>query len=177
MHLANDTAPVAMTTAPRPRILHIGDSIKHNPDLYQELESQFDIIRPDLVELERESFKQALKDNKYGNFHAILRPFWNTGGEMGQWNQELISLLPSTVKVFASAGAGYNWADVDVLAEHGRLHKPLRFKTCLYTDTGVQVFYTVMALQRAPKRSQTWRSITSSRYSGTCNGRNSLHDP
>ncbi|GAB7340859.1 hypothetical protein MBLNU457_7219t1 [Dothideomycetes sp. NU457] len=111
-----------MPTATRLRILHIGDPIKHNPELYQKLESQFDIVRPDLAELERESFMQALKNNKYGDFHAILRPFWNTGGEMGQWNQELISLLPSTVKVFASAGAGYNWADVDVLAEHGILY-------------------------------------------------------
>lgn len=134
MHLANDTAPLAMPTAIQPRILHIGDPIKHNPDLYAKLESQFDIIRPDLAELERKSFMQALKDKKYGDFHAILRPFWNTGGEMGQWNQELISLLPSTVKVFASAGAGYNWADVDVLAEHGKLHKFLVYKMRLYID-------------------------------------------
>lgn len=63
----------------------------------------------------------ALKQRKWGDFHAIMRPFWNTGGEMGQWNRELISLLPSSVKVFASAGAGYNWADVDVLAEYGTL--------------------------------------------------------
>ncbi|KAK9327552.1 hypothetical protein V1520DRAFT_371961 [Lipomyces starkeyi] len=62
---------------------------------------------------------KALKEKKWGDFHAIFRPYWNTGGEMGQWNEEMISLLPSTVKVFASAGAGYNWADVDVLAKYG----------------------------------------------------------
>jgi lactate dehydrogenase-like 2-hydroxyacid dehydrogenase len=37
---------------------------------------------------------------------------------MGQWDAELISLLPPTVRIFASAGAGFNWADVDILGEH-----------------------------------------------------------
>lgn len=34
---------------------------------------------------------------------------------MGQWDDELIALLPSSVRIFASAGAGFNWADVDAL--------------------------------------------------------------
>lgn len=34
---------------------------------------------------------------------------------MGQWDDELISLLPESVRIFASAGAGFNWADVDAL--------------------------------------------------------------
>lgn len=34
---------------------------------------------------------------------------------MGQWDSELISLLPPSVRIFASAGAGFNWADVDEL--------------------------------------------------------------
>lgn len=37
---------------------------------------------------------------------------------MGQWDEELISYLPSSVKIFASAGAGFNWADVDALGRH-----------------------------------------------------------
>lgn len=37
---------------------------------------------------------------------------------MGQWDDELISLLPPSVRIFASAGAGFNWADVDLLAKH-----------------------------------------------------------
>lgn len=40
---------------------------------------------------------------------------------MGQWDKELVSLLPESVKIFASAGAGYDWACTDVLAEHGKL--------------------------------------------------------
>lgn len=38
---------------------------------------------------------------------------------MGQWDDELISLLPSSVRIFASAGAGFNWADVDALGRRG----------------------------------------------------------
>lgn len=41
---------------------------------------------------------------------------------MGRWDKELVPLLPKSTKVFASAGAGYDWADVDVLAEHGILY-------------------------------------------------------
>lgn len=36
---------------------------------------------------------------------------------MGQWDSELISLLPPSVRIFASAGAGFNWADVDILGQ------------------------------------------------------------
>lgn len=39
---------------------------------------------------------------------------------MGRWDAELVPLLPPSVKIFASAGAGYDWADVDVLAANGR---------------------------------------------------------
>ena len=41
---------------------------------------------------------------------------------MGRWDAELVPLLPPSVKVFGSAGAGYDWADVDVLAEHAVLY-------------------------------------------------------
>lgn len=41
---------------------------------------------------------------------------------MGRRDKDSISLLPSTVKVFGSAGAGYDWVDVDVLADHGILY-------------------------------------------------------
>lgn len=34
---------------------------------------------------------------------------------MGQWDDELIGYLPDSVRIFASAGAGFNWADVDAL--------------------------------------------------------------
>ncbi len=117
-----------MGSTPKPIILHIGDAIKHNPKVYERLESQFTIIRPSLEERQRELFLQALKDRKWGDFQAVMRPFWNTGGEMGRWDKELIPLLPKSMKVYASAGAGFDWADVDIMAEHGVLIPPKRRK-------------------------------------------------
>lgn len=38
---------------------------------------------------------------------------------MGQWDDELIALLPQTVRIFASAGAGFNWADTEALGKRG----------------------------------------------------------
>lgn len=38
---------------------------------------------------------------------------------MGQWDSELIPLLPPSVRIFASAGAGFNWADTEALAARG----------------------------------------------------------
>lgn len=38
---------------------------------------------------------------------------------MGQWDDELIGLLPDSVRIFASAGAGFNWADVEALGRRG----------------------------------------------------------
>ncbi|EAW11759.1 D-mandelate dehydrogenase-like dehydrogenase [Aspergillus clavatus NRRL 1] len=101
------------------RVLHLGDDIKYNHDVYQRFASEFDIIQPTAAERERGEFMRALKDGRWGNFHAIFRPFWNTGGEMGRWDAELIPLLPASVRIMASAGAGYDWADVDVFAQHG----------------------------------------------------------
>ncbi|KAL4894415.1 hypothetical protein BDV59DRAFT_207064 [Aspergillus ambiguus] len=101
------------------RVLHLGDNIKYNHDVYQRFSSEFELIQPSAAERERDEFKRALQERRWGDFHAIFRPFWNTGGEMGRWDAELIPLLPSSVRVMASAGAGYDWADVDVFAQHG----------------------------------------------------------
>lgn len=102
----------------KPIVLHIGEPIKYNHTVYdEEFSKRFDVRQNE--DLDRASFIQALKDNKYGNFSAIFRPHFQTGGEMGQWDEELIALLPSSVCIFASAGAGYNWADVDALGKRG----------------------------------------------------------
>ena len=104
----------------QPTILHLGDPIAYNISLFTSLlDSTYTVIRPSLCELARPEFIRALKEERWGNFSAIMRPFWNTGGEMGTWNDELISLLPESCKVFASAGAGYDWADVELLAQKG----------------------------------------------------------
>ncbi|KAL8718060.1 MAG: hypothetical protein Q9225_004768 [Loekoesia sp. 1 TL-2023] len=118
--------PIAMSPSPppnRPRILFLGDDIIHNPLIYERLNAQFDIIQPSLTDLQRPAFIQHLKDRTWGDFEAIMRPSWHTGNEMGKWDRDLIGLLPQGVRVSASAGAGYEWVDVDCMAEHG-MSKP-----------------------------------------------------
>lgn len=43
---------------------------------------------------------------------------------MGRWDKEMIPLIPKSCKIFASAGAGFDWADVDILAERGTFLSP-----------------------------------------------------
>ena len=38
---------------------------------------------------------------------------------MGNWDEELVSLLPASCKVYASAGAGFDWVDTAALAKRG----------------------------------------------------------
>ncbi|CAI7662455.1 unnamed protein product [Penicillium pancosmium] len=98
----------------KPTVLHIGDAIKYNHDFYDnEFTARFNVIQA--TETNREEFIQALKSQKYGPFSALFRPHFQTGGFMGQWDKELIPILPSSMRIFASAGAGFNWADTDLL--------------------------------------------------------------
>lgn len=49
----------------KPTVLHIGEPIKYNHDFYnKDFLSRFDVVRNE--DLDRESFVQALKTNKYG---------------------------------------------------------------------------------------------------------------
>ena len=103
----------------KPTILHLGDPIIYNHSLHSQLSSKYTIINPAPSSLERSAFKKHLQDRTWGDFSAIMRPFWNTGGEMGRWDKELIELLPTSMRVMASAGAGFDWVDTGVLAEFG----------------------------------------------------------
>ena len=38
---------------------------------------------------------------------------------MGSWDRELIELLPASMRVMASAGAGFDWVNTETLAEFG----------------------------------------------------------
>ncbi|KAI0108568.1 hypothetical protein GGR51DRAFT_119751 [Nemania sp. FL0031] len=107
---------------PKPVVLHIGDPVKYNPETYAEFSALFDVVRPSAEERARPAFMAALREKRWGEFAAIFRPFWGTGGEMGHWDAELIALLPESVRVFASAGAGFDWADVKLLGEKGILY-------------------------------------------------------
>jgi hypothetical protein len=102
---------------PKPIVLHLGDDIRWNHELYAKFQDAFEIRRS--YSMNREEFKRALKERTFGDFFAIYRPFWNTGGEMGNWDEELISLLPASCRVYASAGAGFDWVDTAALAKRG----------------------------------------------------------
>ncbi|KAL3440682.1 hypothetical protein BJX65DRAFT_316310 [Aspergillus insuetus] len=102
----------------KPVVLHLGEPIKYNHDFYSnDFLARYDVVRNDA--LDRTSFIEALKNKRYGSFVAIFRPHFQSGGEMGQWDNELIALLPPSVRIFASAGAGFNWADVEALGRRG----------------------------------------------------------
>lgn len=105
----------------KPVVLHIGDPVRYNPETYTEFTTLFDVVRPDIHERQRPAFIQALRERRWGDFSAVFRPFWGTGGEMGHWDAELVSLLPDSVRVFASAGTGFDWADTQLLGERGTL--------------------------------------------------------
>jgi len=118
-------APAATNglTAPsrgKPVVLHIGDPVRYNPATYEAFARQFDVVRPSTPERRRPEFAAALRDGRWGPFSAIFRPFWGSGGEMGRWDRELIALLPASCRVFASAGAGFDWADTKALGEKGQ---------------------------------------------------------
>ncbi|KAK7534530.1 D-isomer specific 2-hydroxyacid dehydrogenase [Phyllosticta citricarpa] len=104
----------------KPIVLHLGDDIKWNHEPYKKLQEKFEIRRS--YSMGRDEFKQALKDKKFGDFVAMYRPFWNTGGEMGNWDEELIALLPSSCKIYASAGAGFDWVNTQALAKRGIIY-------------------------------------------------------
>ncbi|KAI4591714.1 hypothetical protein KJ359_012689 [Pestalotiopsis sp. 9143b] len=111
--------PPSLTSTTKPVVLHIGDPVRYNPDTFALLSSLCTVVRPPASERSRPEFVRALRERRWGDFAAIFRPFWGTGGEMGRWDDELISLLPPSVRVFASAGAGFDWADTRLLAERG----------------------------------------------------------
>lgn len=102
----------------KPIVLQLGDDIRWNHDLYAQFQDHFEIRRS--YSMSRSEFVRALKERTFGDFSAIYRPFWNTGGEMGNWDEELVSLLPDSCKVYASAGAGFDWVDTACLAKKGK---------------------------------------------------------
>lgn len=91
-----------------------------NHDLFAQLSSRFEIVRSH--SMDRTTFLNALRNQAFGDFVAIYRPFWSTGGEMGRWDAELISLLPPSCKIYTSAGAGFDWVDTKLLAERGIIY-------------------------------------------------------
>ncbi|TPX08062.1 uncharacterized protein E0L32_010262 [Thyridium curvatum] len=111
-----------MADSSKPIVLHLGDPVKHCPGLYAQLCEKFTVIRPELADRQRPAFLENLRTKKWGDFAAITRGQWSTGNEMAPYDAELISLLPKSLKVIASAGAGYDWVNTGLLAEAGILY-------------------------------------------------------
>ena len=82
----------------KPILLHLGDDVKWNYELYDTVKESFDIRRS--FRMNRDQFKQALLDKTFGEFTAMYRPHWGSGGEMGNWNAELM-YDKSTVTVYS----------------------------------------------------------------------------
>ena len=72
----------------KPILLHCGQDVRWNRELYGKLEETFEIKRS--YSMLRQEFKDALQNKDFGDFYAIYRPFYQTGGEMGLWDTELM---------------------------------------------------------------------------------------
>ncbi|GAA5904388.1 hypothetical protein JCM6882_008898 [Rhodosporidiobolus microsporus] len=100
-----------------PRVLVLGHDAHFQLERWETFKRDFDVVPAELTT--REAFIAALKENKYGNFDGIIKLAVETGNEASPWDEELISLLPSSVKLFAAAGAGFDYLDLKALNARG----------------------------------------------------------
>ncbi|KAI3336033.1 D-isomer specific 2-hydroxyacid dehydrogenase [Ustulina deusta] len=131
----------------KPIVLHLGDDIRWNHDAYTQFEAKFDVQRS--YSMNRDDFKAALQTKKFGDFVALYRPFWNTGGEMGNWDEELISLLPDSCRIFASAGAGFDWVDTKAMAKKGVIYCNAA-AACTESVADVALYLIISAFRQLP---------------------------
>jgi hypothetical protein len=89
-------------------MLHNRDPVKHNQDLWEEFCREITVIRHSTEEPERGAFLEALKKSKWEDFGAVYILFWVTVEEMRRWDKELLPLLPKSMEIYASAGAGFD---------------------------------------------------------------------
>ncbi|KAI9692617.1 MAG: hypothetical protein M1822_006848 [Bathelium mastoideum] len=147
---------------PKPTVLHLGDDVKWNHALYRQLQDKFQIVRS--YSMPRNEFMQALKTRRFGNFVAMYRPFWNTGGEMGNWDDELISLLPKSCKIFTSAGAGFDWVDTKRLAQSGVIYCNAA-AACTESVADAAIWLILSTYRLFSWSSQAARSLSASAFS------------
>ncbi|GAA6041349.1 hypothetical protein JCM8097_007676 [Rhodosporidiobolus ruineniae] len=104
-------------TAHRPRILLLGHPPKFQLDKWTQFKRDFEVIEAELTT--RDAFFEALKEKRYGDFDGIIKLAVETGNQASPWNEELISLLPPSVKSFCAAGAGFDYLDLKALNARG----------------------------------------------------------
>ena len=101
------------------RVLLLGHKPYHNAETVERLYRTCEVIETHRGDRERANFLQNLRTKKWGDFDAILRPFWYEGDEMEPLDKELIDLLPESLKIHSSCGAGYDWMDIPMYTEKG----------------------------------------------------------
>ena len=153
----------AMTAPERYTVLYIGDDVRYNLDVYKSFSETFTIIQPMYEERQRDAFVKTLREARWGDFHAVFRPFWNSGGEMGRWDQGAIIIdLPelsakdhqNSFHIFPRHARSSPQQVLGTTGQIFPLSRPMASLTA-----------TVHALRLRPLR--TWLSGTFSVYSGT----------
>ncbi|GAA5867436.1 hypothetical protein JCM3774_002903 [Rhodotorula dairenensis] len=106
-----------MTSSGKPRVLVLGDSPVYRKEQWTAFCDRFEVVPADLSS--RSNFQQSLRDERYGRIDGIVKFAVETGNAASPWDDELISLLPASVKLFAAAGAGYDYVSVPDLNARG----------------------------------------------------------
>ena len=101
------------------KVLSLGHVPHNNPDTVKKFYEQFDVITTTAEERDRPIFLESLRTKRWGDFDAILRCFWYEGAEMGNFDEELVPLLPSSLKIHSSCGAGFDWMNIPMYTERG----------------------------------------------------------
>ena len=110
-----------MAVNKQPRILVLGQKPSQNLEVVERLYQKFDVVTTTKAERERFAFLQNLRDRTWGDFDGILCPYWYEGHEMEPFDEELIALLPKSLKVHASMGAGYDWMNIPEYTKKGTI--------------------------------------------------------
>lgn len=95
----------------KPTVLLIGDLVHANKE-WSALGQKYNL--KEFRTGDRQQFIQSLRAGEYDNVVALYRS--NTSvSQTGPFNQELISLLPTSLKYICHNGAGYDNIDVDAV--------------------------------------------------------------
>ncbi|KAI9814433.1 MAG: hypothetical protein M1827_003289 [Pycnora praestabilis] len=99
----------------KPKVLLLG-VIDHAHDAWKSLGEVAELIEPEAVE--RSEFIKEVKDGGLDGVVAIYRTF-GSFTITGRFDEELVNLLPSSVKFISHNGAGYDQIDIAVCTAKG----------------------------------------------------------
>ncbi|KAJ5297674.1 hypothetical protein PENANT_c005G10119 [Penicillium antarcticum] len=96
------------STGAKPKVLLLG-SVDHASTAWTALGEVADLVEP--IATNRAEFIQECKDGKLDGVVAVYRTFFS-GKMTGLVDEELVNILPSSLKYIAHCGAGYDQIDV-----------------------------------------------------------------